>query len=274
MATYRSHRASDAPSLFPSCADKDTSLSAPNKAILSSLESINDYIQKHFDQFVANETLERSRLVASFAEKERNYTRQTSALKAIHTDIAGLLARERAANGELRDKLDSATNFVTRLCQVVADANFVLLHRKQAPHEIKQEKGSREGINVSDIAICPDAVISSLLSQIETIVTEINAQNGSDLPSPVDASPRNSITGALGKVVDSLLTTQRAFALLQEGFKSVEAARADTGRQNESLREKVALLQEELKQATSDNERISQELTAGTPSSMQFLIKV
>ena len=264
-----SHRANDASPLSlststsPSDADQDTSLSTSNKATQSSLKSLNDYIQNHYEQFAARESLERGRLVASFAEKEQSYERHISTLKAIHADIAGLLGREQTTNNELREKLDNATSFITRLCKVVADASFVFVDSKRGPHEIKQEEGSQENIMISDIIICPNATVSSLLSQIESVVTEMNAQNGAGLPSPIDTSPCHSIIEALGKVLDFLLATQRTFALLQEDIKSVNAARVDTEFQNQSLREKVALLQEELKQTRSDNERISQELAAG-----------
>lgn len=271
MSTSRqSHRAYNAP-LSPStltsplAADQDTSPSASSKAALASLERFNDYVQKHYDQFVANESLERSRLAASFAEKEQSYEERITTLKSIHTNIASLLVREQATNIELRQKLDIATSSVTRLCQVVADANFVFADRKRAPHEIKQEENSQESTNTSDIVICPNAAISSLLSQIQTVVTEMNVQNGAGLPSSVDPSPCHSIIEALGKVVDSLLATQRTFALLQDDFKSVDKNRADTERQNESLQENIASLQEELKRTRSDNERISHELAAGTP---------
>jgi len=266
MTTSRqSHRPALLSPTPPLATDQETSSPAPNKTTPSSLECLNDYIQKHYAKVVAHESLERTRLIASFAEKERNYERQISTLKAVHADIAGLLAREQTTNGELRKKLDNMTGFMTRLCKVVADANFVFVDRKRGPYEIKQEKSSQGCINVSDIIMSPNAAISSLLSQIETVVAEMNAQNGAGLPSSVDTSPCNSILEALGRVVDSLSATQRIFALLQEDLKSVNATRVDTERQNESLQEKIALLQEELKQARSDNERTSKELAAGTP---------
>ena len=250
-------------STSPLDADQDTSLSTSNKATQSSLKSLNDYIQNHYEQFAARESLERGRLVASFAEKEQSYERHISTLKAVHADIAGLLGREQTTNNELRKKLDNATSFITGLCKVVADASFVFVDSKRESHEIKQEEGSQEDTMISDIIICPNAAVSSLLSQIESVVTEMNAQNGAGLPSPIDTSPCRSIIEALGKVLDSLLATQRTFALLQEDFKSVNAACVDTESQNQSLREKIAFLQEELKQTRSDNERISQELAAG-----------
>jgi len=270
MTSRQSHRVFDAPlspstSTPPSAADQETSLPAPNKTTPPSLKCLNDYIQEHYDRFVAHESLERTRLTASFAEKERGYERQISRLNAVHIDIAGLLAREKTANGELHEKLDNAKSLITRLCRVVTDANFVFVDRKRGLHEVKQEEGSQECITVSDIVMSPNPAVSSLLSQIETVVTEMNAQNGAGVPSPVDTSPCHSILEALGRVVDSLLVTRRIFALLQEDSKSVNAARVDAERQNESLQEKIALLQEELEQARSDNERTSKELAAGTP---------
>jgi len=238
---------------------------ASNKAILSSLECINDYIQKHYDRFVAQESLKRSRLAASFVEKEQSYQRQIATLKAVHVDIAGLLSREQETSADLRQKLDNSASSLARLCKVVTDANFEFVDRKRPPLEIKQEESSQEITSVPDVAICPDAAVSAILTQIETVVTEMNAQNGVSLPSPVDASPCCSVIDSLRKVVDSLSATQHTFALLQENSKSVNAARADAELQNESLQEKIALLQEELKQAKGDNERISQELAAGTP---------
>lgn len=280
MTTSRkSQRAFDAPispstSASPLAADQETSPPVPNKTIPPSLQCLNDYIQKHYDQFIAHESLERTRLITSFAEKERSYERHISTLKAVHTDIAGLLAQERTANGELCQKLDNATGFMTRLCNVVADANFVFVDRERGPHEIKQEENSRECMNVSDIVLSPNAAMSSLLSQIETVITEMNTQNGAGLLSPVDTSPCHSIFEALGRVADSLLAAQRIFALLQEDLKSVNAARVDTERQNESLQEKITLLQEELKQARSDNERASNELAAGTPVIYALLTRI
>jgi len=279
-ASRQSHRAYNAPPLAPSTltspltADQDISLSAASKAALASLECVNDYVQKHYDQFVAKESLKRSRLAASFVEKERSYEERIKTLKSIHANITGLLVREQATNIELRQKLEIATSSVTKLCQVVTDANFVFVDHKRAPHEIKQEEDSQESTNISDIVICPNAAISSLLSQIETVVTEMNAQNGAGLPSPVNPSPCHSITEALGKVANSLLATQRTFVLLQEDFKSVDAARADAGCQNKSLQEQVASLQEELKQTRSDNERISRELAAGMPVVRALLTRV
>ena len=265
MTTSRqSHRVFDAPlsSTSPLAADQETSPLAPNKTTPPSLRCLNDYFQKHHDRSVASE---RNDLIASFAEKERSYERQISTLKAVHNDIAGLLTRGRTANDELREKLGSATGLVTRLCKIVADANFVFVDRKRGLHEIKREENSQESMNVSDIVMSPNAAISSLLSQIETVVTDMNAQNGAGLPSPVDTSPCHSILEALRRAVDSILATQRMFALLQEDLKSVNAARVEEGRKNESSQEKIALLQEELKQARSDNERTSKELIAGTP---------
>jgi uncharacterized phage infection (PIP) family protein YhgE len=266
--SHQSHRAFDAP-LSPS-----TSTPAPNKTTPPSLVCLNDYIQKHYDQFVAHESLERTRLIASFAEKERSYERQISTLNAVHADIAGLLAREQTANEELRERLENATGLITRLCKVVTDANFVFVDRKRSPREIKQEESSQECINVSDVVVSPGAAVSSLLSQIEAVVTEMNAQNGAGLPSPVDAPPCHSILEALGRVMDSLLATQRVFGLFQEDSKSANAARVDVERQNESLQEKITLLQEELKQARSENERTSQELAAGTPGVYALLTEI
>lgn len=266
MKTSRqSHHVFHAPlspsaSTSPLATDQDTLLSASNKSIQSSLECLNDYIQKHYDRFVAHESLERNRLITSFVEKEQSYERQISILKAIHTDIAGLLVREKAANDELRDKLDNVINSVTMLYKIATDANSVV-DRKRDPHEIKQEEDSQENMNVS--GICPNA--ASFLSQMETMVTEINTQNGTGLPLPVDTLPCHSTSEALGRVVDFLLATRRIFALLQEEVQSVGAARVDLERQNESLQEKITLLQEELKQARSDNERVSQELAVGRP---------
>ena len=272
MASPRqSHRAYNAPRLSPSAStfsldtDQDALPSNPKKSILSSLECLNDYIQKHYDRFVAVESLKRTHLVASFAEKEQGYRKQIAMLKAVHVDIADLLSREQMSNADLRQELDSTVKSVARLCKVVNDANFVFVDRKPAPHEIKQEESSEESTSVPDVAICPNAAVSALLSQIETVVTEMNAQNGAGLPSPVDSSPCYSVIDALGKVVNSLLATQRTFVLLQENSKSVDAARVDAERQNESMQEKVALLQEQLKQARGDNEWISRELAAGTP---------
>lgn len=269
MTSRQSHRVFDAPlspstSTSASAADQETSLPAPNKTTPPSLKCLNDYIQEHYDRFVAHESLERTRLTASFAEKERGYERQISRLNAVHVDIAGLLAREKTANGELHEKLDNAKSLITRLCRVVTDANFVFVDRKRGLHEVKQEEGSQECITVSDIVMSPNPAVSSLLSQIETVVTEMNAQNGAGVPLPVDTSPCHSIFEALGRVVDSLLMIRRIFALLQEESKSANAARVDAERQNESLQEKIALLQQELEQARGDNERTSKELAAGT----------
>ena len=236
-------------------------LSASNPTILSSLERLNDYIQKHYDQFVAHESLKRILLVSSFAEKERGYERQIATLKAIHTDIAALLLREQANTIDLREKLDNVTNSIAGLRRVVTDAGFTFVDRRRVSHEVKQEEGSQESMGISDISICPNAAISSLLSQIEAVFVEMN---GRSVPPPAVPLPCYSIIEALGKVVDSLLATQRTFALLREDFKSVDAARADAGRQNQSLQEKIALLQEELKQVRDDNDRISRELVAGT----------
>ena len=257
-------------STTPSIADKDFSLSASSKAIQSSLKLFNDYIQKHYERFAEHESLERTRLVASFTQKERSYERQISTLKTIHTDIAGLLAREQLTSSELRQKLDTATNSINKLCRAVADANFVFVKPKEAPHGIKQEDDLEESVNVSDIKMCPNAAISSLLSQIETVAIKINAQNGVNLP----PSPCHSVIEALDKVANSLLVTQRSFALLLKDFKSVDAARAGTECQNRSLQQNVALLQEELKRTRSDNQRISRELAAGMPGSAVLSIIV
>ncbi|KAF9653642.1 hypothetical protein BDM02DRAFT_3182649 [Thelephora ganbajun] len=262
MASSRQSHCAYTPPLSPSAADQDILLSASNKAIPSSLKYLNNYIQKHYDRFTAHEFLERTRLVASFAEKENAYEGQISTLKAVHIDIAALLIREQAINGELRQKLDIATNSMARISKVVNDANFVFVDRKRDPHEIKQEESFQESMNVSDIDICPGITISSLLSQIETVVTEMNTQDGPGQPSPVDSLPSHSIIETLSKVLDSLLATQRTFALLQEDFKSVDAARVGVELQNESLRENILFLQEELKQMRSSNERISHELAA------------
>ena len=269
MASRQSHRPDARPSspsisTSPSAADQDFSLSASSKTIQSSLELFNDYVRKYHERFVFNESLERNRLVASFSEKEKGYEKQISKLKGVHADIAGLLVREQSTNNELRQKLDLATDSVARLCKVVADANFVFVDRKQGPHGIKQEEPSEESMNVPDMMLCPNAAISSLLSQIGTIVTEMNAQNGVGQASPVDPSPCHSITEALSKVTNSLSTTQRSFSLLIEDLKSVDTARADTEFQNKTLQEKIALLQEELKEKRRDNTRISQELAEGT----------
>lgn len=247
------------------------SLSPPTEAIKSSLETLNNYFQKYHDRFIEQESLKRNRLIASFAEKEQTYERQISTLKAIRADVSGLLVREQVVNDELREKLDDATGSIARLCKAVTDANFSFVDRKQGSREIKQEESSGEGTNVSDVIICPDAAISSLLSRIEAVVAEMDAQNGVGLPSPVDVSPRHSILEALERVVVSLLATQRTFLLLQEDFKSVGAARENAERQNESLQGKITLLQEELKQVRCDNERISQELASGTPAVNGFL---
>lgn len=277
----QSHRPNYAPPLSPSPAsnsllgaDQDTLLSASNKAILSSLECLNDYIQKHYDQFVARESLDRNRLVASFAEKEKNYERQISILKAIRTDIASLLAREQTTNEKLREALENATGSIATLCKLVTDANFVFVDRKRGPHEIKQEEKSEESTIASDIVICPNATIFSLLSQIESVVTEMNTQNSAPLPSPVDILHCHSIVEALGRVADSLLVTQHAFGLLQGDLKSVGAARVDAERQSESLREKIILLQEELEKTKSSCERTSQELAAGTSAINTLLTRV
>ena len=279
MASPRqSSRAYNAPRLSPSGStfsldtDQDAFPPVPKKSILASLDCLNDYIQKHCDRFVADESLKRNRLAASFAQKEQGYQKQITALKAVHVDIAGLLSREQTSNADLRQELDNAASSVVRLCKLVTDANFVFVDCKQVPHEIKQEEGLPESTSVTDVAICPDASVSALLSRIETVVTEINAQNGAGLPSPVDFSPCYSVVGALGKVADSLLVTQRTFVLLQENFKSACVARVGAECQNESLQEKIVLLQGELEQARGDNERISQELAAGTPVAYVLLM--
>jgi len=238
---------------------------ASKKSIQSSLECLNAYIQKHYDQFVAQESHKRILLVASFARKDKSYQKQIATLKAIHVDIAALLSREQTTNADLRQKLDNAASSVARLCKVVTDANFVFVNRKRAPHEVKQEESSQEGMTVPDVTICPDATVSALLSRIETVVNEMNAKHGAALPSPVDPSPCYSVIDALGRVVHSLLATQRMHVVLQENIKSVDAARVDAECQNESLQARVALFQEELRQVRGDNERISQELAAGTP---------
>ena len=272
MSTSRqSHRAYDASPLSPSistslpAADQEILLPASTKAAQASLKSLNDYIQKHYDQSIAQESLKHSRLAAAFAKKEREYKRQIATLKSTQTDIAGLLVRERGINVELRQKLEIANNSVVHLCNLITDANFVFVDRKSVPHGIKREESSQESADLSDIVICPDPAISSLLSQIETVVTEMNAQNCAGLPPPVDPSPCRSIIEALGKVVGPLLAAQRTLALLQGDFKSADAARADVECQDESLQEKFALLQEELERMRSDNERITQELVAGMP---------
>jgi hypothetical protein len=249
----------------PSAVNQDFSLSASSQTIQSSLKRFNDYVQKHYDRFVEHESLKRSRLVASFAEKEQSYERQISTLNTIHTDIAGLLAREKSNNAQLHQILDIATDSMARLCKVVADANFVFFNSKRDPHGIKQEDGGQE--NVPDITLRHNATISSLLSQIETILVEMNAQKGVSLPLPPDSSPYHFVIKALGKVADTLLTTQRSLALLLEDFKSVDAARINTECQNESLQKEIVLLQEELRRTRGDNQRISQELAAGTPRS-------
>jgi hypothetical protein len=270
MASYsQSHRASCAPTLPPSTPPspldgvQEISLSASSKAIQSSLESLNAYVQKHYDRFVAHESLERIRLAASSAEKEKSYEKQLATLKAVHTDIAGLLARERTINVELGQKLDDANSSMARLCQLVIDANFVFVEHKRLPHGVKQEESPQESIDLTDVTLCPNAAVSALLSQVETIVNEMNLENGVGISSPIDSSPCCSIIEALRKVVDSLSVTRHTFELLQENHKSAYTARVDAVRQNVSLQENFALLQEELKQARSDNERISQELAAG-----------
>jgi hypothetical protein len=270
MASYsQSHRASCAPTLPPSTPPspldgvQEISLSASSKAIQSSLESLNAYVQKHYDRFVAHESLEHIRLAASFAEKEKSYEKQLATLKAVHTDIAGLLARERTINVELGQKLDDANSSMARLYQLVTDANFVFVEHKRLPHGVKQEESPQESIDLTDVTLCPNAAVSALLSQVETIVNEMNLENGVGISSPIDSSPCCSIIEALRKVVDSLSVTRHTFELLQENHKSAYTARVDAERQNVSLQENFALLQEELKQARSDNERISQELAAG-----------
>ena len=273
MTSCASHSAEALPS-SPSTStallavDQDSSLSAPSNAIQSSLKNINDYLQKHYERFIEHESLERSRLVASFAEKEKSYEKQISTLKAVHIDIAALLVREQSINGELRQKLDVATSTMARLCKVVADPNFIFVDRTRGPHRTKQEDSPQESVDVSDIITCPNTAISSLLSQIETIVTEINAQSGVSLPSPGDPSPRYSTIEALDKVANSLLATQRSFALLIEDFRSADAVRVDTECQNRSLQKMTALLQEELQRIRGENKRISRELTAGRPESV------
>lgn len=254
--------------------DKDFSLSPSGKTIQSSLKRLNDYVQKYLDQLFEHQSLERSRLVASFTEKEQNYQRQISTLNGARTDVIGLLARERIINGDLRQRLDVAANSMARLCNVIADTNLVSARRDRGPHGIKQEDDLQESVNISHITMCPDAAISSLLSQIETLVIEINAQNGASLPSPPDSSPCHSTIKALDKAANSLLATQRSFTLLLEDFKSLDAARANTERRNVSLQENFALIQKELERTRSENQRILQELAAGTSGSGTLLTSV
>lgn len=270
MASSRqSHRASNAPRLSPSAStspietDRDLLLSASNISIQSSLQSLNNYIQKHYDRLVVHESLKRTLLTDSFTEKEKDYEKQIASLKAIHTDIAGLLSREQATNVELCQKLDYATGSMVMFCKAVTDAGFMFFDREQTPHGIKQEEGTQEIMGTPDVIICPDAAATAILSQIGSVVADLNAQNGSSLPSPVDSSPCRSITETLAKVADSLLTTQSTFVSLQGNLKSVDADRVVAESRNETLQEKIALLQEKLKQARNDNERISQELDAG-----------
>ncbi|KAF9788110.1 hypothetical protein BJ322DRAFT_1047065 [Thelephora terrestris] len=246
-------------STSPSAAGRDFSLSASGKATQPSLEHLNEYVRKHFERFVEHESLERSRLAASFAEKEQSYEKQISTLRADNTDISALLAQERSTNSELRQKLDVATNSMARLCKVVADVNSISVNRGQVPHEVKQEDNSQGIISASDMKICPSAVIAS---QADFIVTELNASNGVGLPSSSDLFSRHSIVETFGKVADSLLATQRSFALLLDNFKSADAARVDSECQNTSLQEKITLLREELRQKRSDNEKIAWELAA------------
>lgn len=278
MASRQSHGSDARPlsppiSTSPSAADRGSSLSASSMTIQPSLEHLNDYVRKHYERFIEHESLERSRLAASFAEKEQSYEKQISTLKAIHIDISGLLAREQSTNSELRRQLDIATDSMSRLCKVVADNNFVSVHHKQGPHGIKQEDSAQESLNVSD-SVCSNVVISSTLSQTVSTVTEMNAPNGVVLSSPSDPLPGHSIIETFGKVADSLLATQRSFALLLENFKSADAARVDIETQNQSLQEKIALLQEELRQTRGDNEKISRELAAGTPLFAPLLTRV
>lgn len=239
----------------PSTVDKDFSLSASSQTIQSSLKRFNDYVQKHYERFAEHESLKRSRLVASFVEKEQSYERRISTLNTIHTDIANLLAREKSTNTQLCQVLDNATNSMTRLCKAIADANFVFVDSKLAPHGIKQE------------ILCPTTAVSSLLSQIETVLTEMSGQKGVSMPSPPDSSPCGFAFEALVKIADTLLATQRSLGLLLEDFRSADAVRNDTECQNKSLQEKIVLLQEELHRTRGDNQRISQELAAGTPGS-------
>ena len=281
MTSCQSHSAHASPlsppiPIAPSAADQDFSLSASSKTVQSSLKSFNDYVHKHYERFIEQESLERDRLVASFAEKEKTYEKKISTLEATHTHITELLAREQSTNGELRQRLDIATNSTDRLCKLVADANFVFLDRKQDSHEIKQEDCSQEtrSMSVSDIVMCPNPAISSLLSQIETIIFEMNVHNDVSLPSPPGSSPCHSIVEALAKVANSLLATQRSTALPLEDFKSVDAARVSGDCQNGSLQEKISLLQEELKRTRGDNQRISQELAAGTLGSAALSVRV
>jgi hypothetical protein len=249
-------------------------LSAQDKAAVSSLNVLNDYIKKHYDRLVEHESLERRRIVASFAEKEQSYERQISRQIAACADVAALLAREQSTNNELRQKLDIAAGSITILCKLVTDGNSVFVNHKLGPHQIKQE----EGASVSGTMTFLDAAISPLLSQIETIVTGTNANAG--LPSPVDPSSCHFLIEALGKIADSLLATQRSFALQLEDYKAVDADRVETGCENVSLRAEVALLQEELKQVKNDKERISHELAVGAPvfaalsTSVLFLFSV
>lgn len=271
MTSYQSHSANASPlspsiPAAPSTADQDFSLPASSETIQSSLKLINDYVKKHYDQLIEYKSLEHNRLVASFAEKEQNYEKQILILRAISTDIAGLLAQEQSANSDLHQRLAITTNSITGLLKVVADANFLLVDRNQVPHGIAQEVSPQESANVSSIVMCPNPAISSLLSQIETIVIEIDAQNAS----PADSSPRRSIIETLDKVAKSLLATQRSFTLLLQDSKSADAARVRTEGLNKSLQEKIALLQEELKRTKGVNQRISQELAAGIPESLLF----
>ena len=268
MASLRTNAAplTTSTSTSPSAAaGPDISLSS--STFQSSLKSFNDYIQKHYEQFVEHESLERNRLVATFAEKEHSYQSQISALETIHTDISGPLAREQSTNAELRQKLDIATSSISRLCKMVADLTTIFVVSKRGLHEVKvkQEGCSQENTNVPDINMCPNPAISSLLSQIETIVAEMKTGNCAGLPSTADYEPYHSIIVALGKVTDSLCETQRSLALLLKNFKSVDATRADAECRNESLRGDIALLQEELEQTRNENKKIARELAAGAP---------
>ena len=272
--SHSTHGSLSPPISTAASADKDFSLSASSKTTQSSLKRFNDYVQKHCERLIEHESLERSRLLASFSDKEQSFKKQISTLKAIHTDVAGLLTREKSTNSELRQRLEIRTNSMEKLCNAVADANFVFFDRKRGPHGMKQEDCSQESMNVPDIIMCPNTAISSLLSQIEIIAVEINAQNSVSLSSIAEPSPCHSTIKALDRVAKSLLATRCSFAQLLEDFKSADASRVNTEFQNESLQERIALLEEELKQTRSDNRRIPQELVAGTPGSSVMSIKI
>lgn len=249
---------------LPSAADPDISLSASSKAILSSLECINDYVRKHYDRYAEQQSLKHGRLIASFAEKEQTYERQISALRTTQADIAGLLTRERSANDEIRRKLDIVTNSLVKLCKVIGNASFTSVDHKRSPHRIKQEGGSQEDANVSDMETCPKVAISSLVSQLETVFSEMRAHNDPGTPPPADPPPGHSAPEAIASLADSLLRAHCSFAMLLENRKTVDKARLDSDSQNQSLREQIVLLEEQLKQSRGDHEKISQELAAGT----------